>query len=387
MQGKVIGIVSFMNTAGAQEALLRLARQLRIRGYDAEVWFLYEEVPVYHGEPFTRTFLRKAKPNLLDYVSIFFRVIRALRQEKPDAVVGFLPLGNVLGLTAALLAGVDIRIASQRAPGPTFGRVMRSLDRILGSIGVYTAVVCVSDAVRRSFGTYGERYRKRLSVVHNGIEWRGSDLTKSEARKTLGLPADEFIYVALGRMKRQKNYPFLLDAFAGTTSGSLVVAGDGELRPSLEKQAETLQLSNRLVLLGNISRDETRHLLRAADAFVQASLYEGQSNAVLEAMHEGLPILVNDIPEQRETIVDDDIGQSGGLLATVDDKANWIDLLQRLRDDADLRRTLSASAQQIVARRFTLDRMIDGFEQKLVSPTARRPVTSFWRSVFGPNRT
>jgi glycosyltransferase involved in cell wall biosynthesis len=379
---KVIGIVSFMNTAGAQEALLRLARQLRVRGYDAEVWFLYEEVPVYHGEPFTRTFLRKAKPSLWDYASIFFRVIKTLRQEKPDAVIGFLPLGNVLGLTAALLAGVDVRIASQRAPGPTFGRVMRTLDRILGSIGVYTSVVCVSDAVRRSFDGYGRRYRNLLSVVHNGIEWRGSELDKADARRRLRLPPGEFTYVALGRMKRQKNYPFLLDAFSSTDRGCLVIAGDGELRKALEQQAENLQLSNRLILLGNISREETRHLLRASDAFVQASLYEGQSNAVLEAMHEALPILVNDIPEQRETIVDDDTGESAGLLATVDDKTMWVRLLQQLRDDADLRQKLSSSAQHMVARRFTLDRMIDGFEHTLKN--RRRPMAPFWRSVFGP---
>jgi len=373
MQGKIIGIVSFMNTAGAQEALLRLARQLRVRGYDAEVWFLYEEVPVYHGEPFTRTFLRKTKPSLWEYALIFFRLIRALRQEKPDAVIGFLPLGNVLGMTAALLAGVQVRIASQRAPSTTFGSVMRVLDRILGSIGVYTSVVCVSDAVRHSFDGYGKRYRKLLSVVHNGIEWSESELDKGSARQRLQLPHAEFIYVALGRMKSQKNYSFLLDAFSDTERGFLVIAGDGELRKSLETQAEKLKLLDRLIFLGNISREETRHLLRASDAFVQASTYEGQSNAVLEAMHEGLPILVNDIPEQRETIVDHDTGEKAGLLATVNDKATWVTSLQRLSDDADLRRHLSASAQQMVARRFTLDRMIDGFEQTLVVGSAKAP--------------
>jgi glycosyltransferase involved in cell wall biosynthesis len=373
MQGKIVGIVSFMNTAGAQEALLRLARQLRVRGYAAEVWFLYEEVPVYRGEPFTRTFSRKAKLSLWEYASIFFRVIKTLRQEKPDAVIGFLPLGNVLGLTAALLAGIDVRIASQRAPGSTFGSVMRVLDRILGSIGVYTSVVCVSDAVRRSFDGYGKRYRKLLSVVHNGIEWNASELDKNGARQRLQLPLGEFIYVALGRMKRQKNYSFLLDAFADTERGCLVIAGDGELRKSLEQQADNLKLFDRLILLGNINREETRHLLRASDAFVQASLYEGQSNAVLEAMHEGLPILVNDIPEQRETIVDHDTGEKAGLLATLDDKAMWVALLQQLSDDAALRRNLSSSAQRMVARRFTLDRMIDGFEQTLAAGSARTP--------------
>jgi glycosyltransferase involved in cell wall biosynthesis len=116
---------------------------------------------------------------------------------------------------------------------------------------------------------------------------------------------------------------------------------------------------------GSLGQADVRNLLRAADAFVQTSLYEGQSNAVLEAMHEGLPIVVSDIPEQRETVADEETGELGGLLAPLDDRERWIDALTRIRDDRALRQDLAQTAQALVARRFTLEKMVDRFEAVL----------------------
>ncbi len=124
---KIIGVISFMNAAGAQEALMRLARQMRARGHDMEVWFLYQQDAIHADEPFIRVFETRASLTPVQYLSVFIRLWRALRAAKPEAVLGFLPLGNVFGLTAAALAGVPVRIASQRAPGWTFGRVSPGL--------------------------------------------------------------------------------------------------------------------------------------------------------------------------------------------------------------------------------------------------------------------
>jgi glycosyltransferase involved in cell wall biosynthesis len=358
---KIVGVISFMNAAGAQEALLRLGRQLRARGHDMEVWFLYEEDKIHQNEPAIRVFFHKPALSMMEYLHCFWRLYRALKQEKPDAVIGFLPLGNVFGMAAAALAGVPLRIASQRAPGNTFGSVMRKLDRMLGTIGVYQEIVCVSNAVEDSFAGYPAAYRKKLRVVHNGIDWTPSPSSKAEARAKLDLPADKFLAIAIGRMKTQKNYEFLLRSFAGAPDVTLAIAGDGAQRPELEALAKSLGIAERVIFLGALDRGDIRELLRAADMFVQASLYEGQSNAVLEAMHEGLPILVSDIPSQRESVLDDS-GSPTALLAPLGDLEAWSDALVTLRDDAAMRATLGKRALETVTARFGLGRMIDGFE-------------------------
>jgi glycosyltransferase involved in cell wall biosynthesis len=171
-------------------------------------------------------------------------------------------------------------------------------------------------------------------------------------------------------LSKQKNYFFLLEAFARTGNSYLAIAGDGELGAELKTFARTLDLEDRVFFLGALERGLIPDLLRSADAFVSPSLFEGQSNAVLEAMHEGLPILVSDIPEQRETVVDEVTGEECALLASVSDVDLWAAQLQSLVDGADLRQRLAASARQMVARRFAVERMIDGFEQVLMSARA-----------------
>lgn len=369
---KIVGVISFMNAAGAQEALLRLAAQMRKRGHQMEVWFLYQEDDIHMGEPGIRVLAPKPKLSPLEYLTVFVRLVRLLRHERPDAVVGFLPLGNVFGMLAAALAGVPRRIASQRAPGYSFGTVMRALDRILGSTPLYSRIVCVSNAVKDSFSSYPAAYRRKLSVVHNGIDWTPAAEGRLEARRALGLDDDGFLFAAIGRMKTQKNYSFLLEAFSRTQDATLAIAGDGALRETLQAQCVALGIRDRVRFLGALSRDEVRRLLAAADVFVQASLYEGQSNAVLEAMHQGLPVLVSDIPEQRETVLDETSGEEGGLVAPLGDVEGWTEAMERLRCDGDLRARLSASAQAIVRRLFTLERMIDGFETVLTGPEQPR---------------
>ncbi len=308
---KIVGIISFMNSAGAQEAMLRLMRQLRLRGYDTEVWFLYEKSPCYRGEPGVRVVLGKAGLSASDIPRLFARLVRMLRQSRPDVVVGFLPLGNIMGLLAAAAAGIPLRIASQRSPGPTFSRIMRLLDRQLGVRGVYNRVVCVSQAVMQSFEDYPPAYRNRLCVVNNGIEWSPSTLEKAMAL------------------------------------------------------ASDLNAQDRIHFLGSISHSRVMDLLRAADGFIQTSLFEGQSNSILEAMHEGLPIVCSDIPMQRETLCEAD-GEDAGLLVPLEEFDAWREALIRVRDDGALAAGLGARARALVKRRFTLDRMIDGFETAIL---------------------
>ena len=285
-------------------------------------------------------------------------------------MLGFLPLGAVFGALAAQTAGVKVRIASQRAPGPTFGRAMRLLDRLWGTLGVYTGIVCVSQAVRDSFAAYPAAYRAKLQVVHNGIEWTPSALTREQARAKWAIPSNAHVLLALGRMKTQKNYGYLLERVAETPGVTLLVGGDGELKGEVEAKIAALNIGDRVRLLGNVERDGVRELYKACDVFVMSSLYEGQSNAVLEAMHAGLPMVVSDIPMNRETLVEADGGETG-VLVPLNDPQAWRDGLARLRDDAGERARLGAAAQALVQRRFGLDAMIDGFERAILEGLER----------------
>ncbi|HWA31425.1 MAG TPA: glycosyltransferase family 4 protein [Rhizomicrobium sp.] len=375
MSKKIIGIVSFMNAAGAQEALMRLMRQLRLRGHESEVWFLYERSPCYRNEPGVRVIMEQPRLTPVDIPKLFLRLVNLLREERPDAVVGFLPLANIMGMAAAAAAGIQTRVASQRSPGPTFGRAMRALDGFLGSHGVYGPIVCVSHAVKDSFATYPRAYRERLSVVNNGIEWMPSRMCRAEARASFGIPDRYPLLVASGRFEPQKNYDLMVRVMATTPRMRLAIAGEGRLHAATQALARELGADDRIHFLGSLPHARIKDFLRAADGFVQTSLFEGQSNSILEAMHEGLPIVCSDIPMQRETLCEEN-GVATALLVPLDDFEAWRNAFIRLRDDRVLRVELGARTHALVLQRFSLDRMIDGFEAVITGQESRKWVPS-----------
>jgi glycosyltransferase involved in cell wall biosynthesis len=364
---RLVLLITHMDQGGAQEALLRLARELRARGHDVETWFLYEKSSLYRNEEGIRVLLPEASPGASGYLRILGRLVRRLKVHRPDAVISFLPLANSFGQMASRLAGVPRRVASQRNPYWSYSPWMQRLDKLAGSLGCYTANVGNSQSVVDSFAHYPAGYRRHLTVVHNGIDWRPSSLNAAAARERFGLPADQSLILNIGRLAEQKNQALLLRALAALPAGHLVLAGDGEDRGKLEALAGQLGIAGRVRFLGEVRRADIPDLLRAADIFAMPTRFEGQSNAVLEAMHAGLAIVSSDIPAQVETLGGPGPDAVGELLPLEDDAA-WIAALDALVRDPDRRAALAERARTR-AQLFTAERMADGFE-RLIVPTA-----------------
>jgi glycosyltransferase involved in cell wall biosynthesis len=160
----------------------------------------------------------------------------------------------------------------------------------------------------------------------------------------------------------------LLTVAARTPEVFLVLAGDGEDRRGLERHAQALGISERVVFLGRLPAGSVPELLDAADVFAQPSVYEGHSNALLEAMAAGLPILASDIPSQRETLTDD-AGQLCGLLLPLDDSESWAKALQQLAKDPGARSKLGLAAADC-STAFTIERVAAAFEVAIVAARA-----------------
>jgi glycosyltransferase involved in cell wall biosynthesis len=140
----------------------------------------------------------------------------------------------------------------------------------------------------------------RITVVPNGIDeqmFTPDPSARPTARQALGLRADDIVIGAVGRLESEKNYPLLMEAFAGLLPAHprlrLLVAGDGGLRSHLERRAGDLGLEDRFRLLGHVP--DVRVLHRALDVFVMCSDNEGSPNALLEAMALGTPIVATDV--------------------------------------------------------------------------------------------
>lgn len=126
-------------------------------------------------------------------------------------------------------------------------------------------------------------------------------------------PADERRLVWTGRLESQKGLDLLLPALAACHRVGmrfrLALWGDGSQRDALRLQALALGLSEIVTFHGACMAHKVRDVLRDADAFVLPSRYEGMSNAALEAMEAGLPVLCT---------------RCGGIDAALDDGAGWV---------------------------------------------------------------
>jgi len=153
-------------------------------------------------------------------------------------------------------------------------------------------VFAPSDFVARRLQTQG--VRRPIEVLPTGIDldrFRPGD--QAEARQALGLDAEDRVLLYVGRLDREKNLEFLLDAVARvrTPRIRLLLVGRGMLAAALGRAAAARGLGGRIELRGGSPPDGLPTYYRAADAFVFASTTETQGLAVLEAMACGLPVV------------------------------------------------------------------------------------------------
>jgi glycosyltransferase involved in cell wall biosynthesis len=288
--------------------------------------------------------------------------VKWLRDDRPDAVIGFTHYANVLGLTAAARADVPVRIASLHNPAwslPVRGRV---LDRLVGGTAVYSRIVAVSQAVAASFAGHGRRYVGKIVVVPNGLSPLAPSGPRACARAHHGLPPDVPLVVSVGRLVDQKNHATLVRAIAALPGVWLAVAGEGPRREALVSLCRGLGVDGRVRLLGELRQQEVADLLHAADVFAMPSIHEGMSVALIEAMSAGLPIVASDIPSQVEVLRS--ANGDAGILLPARDHVALASAIDRLLSDPLLRRHYGDLARRR-AESFSVDRMVSGFERCL----------------------
>jgi glycosyltransferase involved in cell wall biosynthesis len=137
----------------------------------------------------------------------------------------------------------------------------------------------------------------------------------------------------------------------------LVIVGDGPDRQHLQFTIAELGLEDRVELAGRRPVAEVARMLAAADLFLHTSTSEGISNAVLEAMAAGLPVVTTDVGGMAEVVRE---GVDGSLVPIRAVPATGA-ALHRLAADPSLRAAMGREARQRVLDRFRLDQQIDAF--------------------------
>jgi len=201
-------------------------------------------------------------------------------------------------------------------------------------------VLAPSDFVARRLRAQG--VGRPIEVLPTGVDLeRFRPGSPGVARRLLSLDPDESVLLYVGRLDREKNLEFLIDAVARARAPRLrlLLVGRGTRADVLRRLIAARGLADRAELRGGLPPDSLPAYYRAADAFVFASTTETQGLAVLEAMACGLPVVAVRASGIEEVVTD---GVSGLLVP--EDPAVFASAVDQLLADADLRAKLAAGS-------------------------------------------
>ncbi|MEW6259114.1 MAG: glycosyltransferase [Thermodesulfobacteriota bacterium] len=225
-----------------------------------------------------------------------------------------------------------------------------------------TAVLCNAHFIRRVIeAAYVSS--ERIHVVYNGIDaglFRKNVTSRNRYRRNYSIDDDETVIGTLANFRKEKHYPFLLDAFCRIRKHHprtrLLCVGGGPEFDSIRSQAVALGLTDG-IFTGYVE-DVAGHL-SAMDLFVFCSLHEGLPNAILQAMSMELPIVSTAVGGICELIVDGE----DGLLVPPNNQDAFLKAVFNLLDHPERRAVLGRRAREKVLMSFSLKAMVEGYDR------------------------
>jgi glycosyltransferase involved in cell wall biosynthesis len=341
---KILQVVTQMEAGGAQRIALWLNDAFAKDGDDSQLWFIYLKREI-HANGVTKTFAKQRPKGVYAWLATVRDIFADLRSSKPDVIITHTYYSNILVQPLALLLGIKIRIAVHHNPLDTYPRIAKLLDTLLGSTGVYTKNVVVSDTVLKSAMSHNRFYRKTLLKITNGLpanKIAASQVPSREIRRQLGIADGATFLVNAGRISMVKNQIFLLGIIARVPGAILGLIGDGELFQEVKDEAVRLNVGNRVIFLGEVPYEYAVNVIASADIFLFPSIYESMGLALVEAMILNRPIIASNIEATNEFL-----GDCGILLDLQQDK--WVEAVEYLVKNPEQRALLGAKAGEKAA--------------------------------------
>jgi glycosyltransferase involved in cell wall biosynthesis len=231
-------------------------------------------------------------------------------------------------------------------------------------------IVTTGEKLRRQLIEQNRYDPATLTSVPTGIDTSHfAPGDRAAARRSLGLAEDGMVVGIVATMRSWKGHTYLLDAFAALSdrTARLLIVGDGPQREALQARVAELGLSDRVTMPGN--QRDVLPWLQAMDVFALPSYAnEGVPQALLQAMLCGLPVVSTPVGSITE-VVDD---RRTGLIVEPRQTEPLQDALERLLNDATLRRNLGDAALAEGRARFGLDSMLDKMEAVFAEAACHR---------------
>ncbi len=312
----VFFFIANLKVGGAERVMIELANEFARKGYPTT--FVMCEA--------TGSFLPDLSPDVkivdLKQPNTWFALpafLRAVNKYRPKAVISALELNNLISIIARPFSGVHYKTIislhnalSLQARTKLRLAILRVVLHFFYPLA--DTIVAVSKGLEDDAVEYLRIKRRRFAVIYNPVIIHKLERMAAEPNDlTLYGNPEKPVVLGVSRLGILKNFPLLIEAFElvrAKRNCQLVIVGEGDQRPKLERQIAASPYKDDILLYG-ISDNPYSHMKRA-DVFVLSSDMEGLPSVLIEAMATGVPVISTDCPHGPREILDD--GKYGFLI-------------------------------------------------------------------------
>jgi len=335
-------------TGGSERQFVELARSLNPANYKVSLGCLQPQGPFRKDVGTVEHFNLGGSLYRLQSMHTRWRLAARLRSSNVAIAHAFDFYTNLTLIPAAKLARTPVVIGSLRQLGDLLTPLQRRAQLMVFRWA--DCVICNSQAAADNLLQRGFR-PDRLAVIGNGLPLSAF----AEALPVVPRRPGIFRVGMIARMNtRSKNHRILLEATARLLNRigniEIVLVGDGPFRAELERQAKDLGINEVVQFLGN--RRDVQAILASLDVTVLPSASESLSNAILESMAAGVPVIANHVGGNIELLSND-----RGILLPPDGVEALAAALQKVAGDVSMRESLGRSAKEFALQNFTVERM------------------------------
>lgn len=352
MKIKVIHIISSLRRGGRERQLAGI-----LKNSDAKAIVFNKSADSYeeeYGLTEKLIYLKAKNP-----VGRFHQILGLIRNEKPDLIWTWGGFEATFALIISYLTGVKHINGSVRH-GIVLNNRKHRCRRFLLRRSKY--IVGNSRA-----GLAANNIQKGY-VLYNGLDQRFFEkgtlkgLDKILPELTIEIKDKALLLISVANLVPFKDYFTILEALDNLKKEGYhfyyLVIGEGPERIRIEQKIEGMNLGDRIFLLGR--RENVREILSCCDLFIHSSLGEGCSNAILEAMASGLPIIASDTGGTAEIV-----NSTFGFLFEFGHSNELASHLKTLFDQPQRIDQMKMNAREYAESQFSMERMIKEY-QKIV---------------------
>lgn len=332
--GRITLFVPSLNGGGAERVMVNLARGFTARGHRVDLVLGKAEGPYLADVPSEVDVVNLGVSRTLHSL---VPLARYFRRTRPNVVMSTLNHANLVAIWAKMLSRVSFRLiireantfamSDGRTPSP---RDVLWLQLLRRSYPLADAVIANSQGTARDLCRFVKLQPSDVEVIYNPVV---TPELFERANEPLDHPwfaaGESPVVLGVGRLTEQKDFSTLIHAFAivrKSRPARLVILGEGEQRPKLERLIRDLGLVGSVDLPGFV--DNPYKYMKQSALFVLSSRWEGFGNVLVEAMALGTPIVSTDVHGGPREILQN--GRWGKLVPVGDSEALAKSILQEL---------------------------------------------------------